>query len=90
MAYGFGGRGGSANWEKIGGRKVVGLLGKNKNGDKDVWRFSFPIDEEGNTYLTLNVYASSFNIDNGRNAGKQGKMAWATMSRRKNPRKGNW
>ena len=86
MGFGLGSRGvkGGGSWEKLGGRPVVGLLGRNKKDTKDIYRFTFPVTDDNSVYVTLNVYPdSTFDIIKGRNAGHNAMLGWASMSKRK-------
>ncbi len=85
MGFGFGSRakGGKGSFEQISKKSIVGIMGKNKAGDKTVFRFTFPIDNTNTTYVTLNVYTDNiYPIGNGRNAGKTGMTGFLSMSRR--------
>lgn len=86
MGFGFGSKAksGKGSFEQISQKSVVGIMGRNKAGDKDVCRFTFPIDDTNTTYVTLNVYTDTvYQINKGRNSGKTGMTGWLTMSRKK-------
>ena len=85
MGFGFGSRarGGKGSFEQISKKSIIGIMGKNKAGDKTVFRFTFPIDSANTTYVTLNVYTDNiYVIGKGRNSGKTGMTGWLSMSRR--------
>lgn len=78
------GRSSSSNWEKIGSGSVVGIRGKNRAGDKEVYTFSVPVNEQRTMYVNLTVYPDSlFDINKGYNAGKAGMLGWASIKRKK-------
>lgn len=86
MGFGFGSKakGGKGSFEQISQKSIVGIVGQNKAGDKEVCRFTFPIDDSNTTYVTLNVYTDiTYMIKKGRNSGKMGMTGWLSMSRRK-------
>lgn len=86
MGFGFGSRarGVKGSFEKISQKSIVGIMGQNKAGDKDVCRFTFPIDDTNTTYVTLTVYTdNTYMINKGRNSGKTAMTGWLSMSRRR-------
>ena len=85
MGFGFGSRAksGKGSFEQISKKSIIGIMGKNKAGDKTVFRFTFPIDSTNTTYVTLNVYTDNiYVISKGRNSGQTGMTGWLSMSRR--------